>query len=282
MSDTRIKSRVPFTDYVAMPALNISRLKELKRSPLHYQWYLRHPKESKALTLGTAAHTATLEPERFASQFAIWNRRVDSGNLAPRRGKEWDAFRETNAGLDIITEDEANVALNIASCIRRNPDVAPLLEAGEPEVTMSADLHGWKAKGRVDWWTTVDGEVILVGLKTARDCRPFQFGAQAARLGYHLQWAWYHDLFTAITGRVPKLKEIVVESEEPHACVVYRVPEDVIEQGRDEYMELLGTLADCEAKNVWPGPCPGEQNVTLPSWVYESADELGDLELSDE
>ncbi len=73
---------VPAADYFALPALSISRLKELRRSPLHYRYLAEHPKESAAMTLGTAAHCATLEPERFCRDYVAWCKRTESGRMA--------------------------------------------------------------------------------------------------------------------------------------------------------------------------------------------------------
>jgi hypothetical protein len=60
-----IQSRVPRDEYDAINAMNITRLKELRRSPLHF---LMSPKTSDAMTLGIATHVAVLEPEREQAQ----------------------------------------------------------------------------------------------------------------------------------------------------------------------------------------------------------------------
>ena len=116
-----IVSRMPMNEYRAIDALNISRLKELGRSALHYQHRLAHPLVTAPLTLGTAAHCATLEPERFGRQFAVWDRRTDSGRMAPRNGKWWDAFQAANDTRTILTEDERDEALTIATAVRADP-----------------------------------------------------------------------------------------------------------------------------------------------------------------
>ena len=69
-------SRLPAEEYFALPGISISRLKELRRSPQHFQYALTHPKVSKALTLGSAVHCAILEPERFDAQYAVWDSRT--------------------------------------------------------------------------------------------------------------------------------------------------------------------------------------------------------------
>lgn len=276
-----IQSRVPFADYTKIHAVNISSLKDLRRSALHYRHRLVRPRTTAPMTLGTAAHVATLEPERFEAQFAVWDSRTESGNLRPRNGKLYDAFVEANPGKMILTATEAAEARAIAEAVRSDPTAMRYLETGDPEVTLEWSLGGRACKGRVDWLTTIDGQPVIVGLKTARDCRPFPFGAAAAKLGYHLQWAWYFDGFARLKGVHAKVVEIVVESEAPHAVATYVVPLDVLDQGRDEYRALLAELDACERSNEWPGPVTGEQVLTLPSWVYGpgDGDDLGDLGL---
>lgn len=273
-----IRSRVEAVEYRAIPAVSITSLKELKRSPLHYRHRLAQPKTSEALTLGTAAHVATLEPERFERDYAIWTSRTSSGRMSPRSGKAWEAFVEENGGRTILTEDEADTAQAIAKAVRGDPIASAYLEHGEPEVSMEWMLGDRRCKGRADW-LSVNGEHVLVGLKSARDCRPYIFGSAAAKLGYHLQWAFYRDGYEIITGEAPRMVEIVVESEAPHAVVVYTIPNDIIEQGREEYQDLLKTLAECEAKDEWPGPAVEEQFLTLPSWAYARQEDISDLGL---
>lgn len=278
--ESGIRSRVPVAEYRALPGTSITRLKELRRSPLHYRYALAHPKETTALRLGTAAHVAVLEPERFSSQFAIWSRRSEkTGNLCPKNGQWWESFQGENAGRDIITIDEAEEALDIQRAVRSDACALPYLDAGDPEVTLQWTLRGRPAKGRADWLTNVEGEPVIVGLKTARDCRHYQFGGQAARLGYHLQWAYYHDGYEFIMKRPARMVEIVVENTPPYAVVVYRIPDDIIQQGRDEYLVLLDQLDECERKGQWPGPSIGEQFLTLPSWVYAANDDLSEIGL---
>lgn len=267
----RIVAGVDFSTYRAAAGVNVSSLKELARSPLHYRHAKDNPKPTtSAMSLGTAAHCATLEPERFAAEFVTW-----TGGR--RAGKEWDAFRSDAeaARRIVLTEDERDTALAIAATVRACPEAMVYLERGHAEVSMAwhHDEPEMRLKGRVDWLTTIDGCEVVVGLKTTRDLRPREFAAQAARLCYHWQWAYYFDGFERITGRKPAMVEIVVESAAPHAVAVYRVPERVLERGRQEYLEALAQLAQCEARGVWPGPVVGEVEFDLPGWAYP-ADEM--------
>lgn len=289
-----IRSRVPASEYFDLPGVSITRLKEMRRSPQHYLYRMDHPTDTEPMRLGTAAHTAVLEPERFNRDFAVWGERTDSGNLRPRRGKDWTAFAQSYPGKTIITHDEFALVIPMAEAVRTNPIASPYLSAGDPEVTMQWMLGERQCRGRVDWLTMkapVDqyrNRVIrysslaypcIVGLKTARDCRHFIFGNAAAKLGYHLQWAFYFDGYKEITGHTPKMVEIVVESAPPHAVAVYTIPKDIIDQGRDEYLALMKQLDECETTGYFPGPQEEEESLTLPSWRYQTEDDLSDLGL---
>jgi hypothetical protein len=273
--DPSIVSRMPADEYYAMPGISISRLKTLARSPLHYQWELRHPKSSSAMTLGTAAHCAVLEPHLYDSRFAVWARLSENGNACPRKGQFWEAFVNASQGKEILTVEQHELAQAIGKAVRSDPVAMKYLTFGEPEVTLT---YGDR-RGRADWITKIEGKPFIVGLKTARDCRPLIFGSAAAKLGYPLQWAWYFDLYTSITGNEPEMIEIVVESAPPHAVATFIINEDILLQGRDEYEKLLEVLARCEATGEWPGPTECEQVLTLPSWYFPSTDDITDIGL---
>lgn len=260
----RIVAGVPYEVYSGLEGENVSKLKELRRSPLHYRHACDNPREpSKAMALGTAAHCATLEPGRFIDEFVVW-----TGGR--RAGKAWESFLEDadREGMTVLTEDEHATALAIAAAVRGCPEAMKYLATGHPEVSMEWTRNGHRCRGRVDWLTTLDGADVVVGLKTTRDCRPREFGRQSADLAYHWQWAFYRDGYESVTGRTPFMIEIVVESAAPHAVAVYIIGEAVMTQGRDEYESALEELAECRASGVWPGPVQGEQELVLPPWAY--------------
>ena len=142
------------------------------------------------------------------------------------------------------------------------------------------DLHGRRCKARADWLTTVELETqpVVVGLKTTRDCRPGPFGVQAARLGYHVQWAWYADGFKAITGKTARMVEVVVESTRPYAVATYHITDEVLDAGRDVIARLTGILDVCEQSGIWPGPVNGETDLELPPWAYGESLEITDAD----
>ncbi len=287
----KIIYHVPYERYSQWPHMNISKLKNMGKSAKHFQYYKDHPPTSKPMSLGTAAHCAVLEPERFAAEYVVWARMSDNGNQAPRRGQHWDAFISQNEGKKIVTVAEFEAARAMAKAVRADAVAMKYLEQGVPEVafewTMKSpeEYVGVACKARVDWLTDSDGVPTIVGLKTARDIRTFPFGSAAAKLGYALQWAWYCDGYMEITGNCPRVKEIVVESFEPHDVIVYDITEDILLEGHDEYMRLLKLYVEACKTNTWLGVSEGREHVlSMPTWFYQQSTDgdISDLELEDE
>lgn len=276
-----IYNRLPYDLYVQIPGDNFSRLKEMARSAKHYKWRLDNPRKSAPISLGKAAHTAVLEPHRFAAEYALWDERTEDDKVRPRRGKVWEEFVVANPGKQIVRADEHGLAMSMRDEVRSNPAAMKYLRKGTPETSMVWDdaETGRRCKGRTDWLVNVDGIDCLVGLKTARDCRNIWFGNAAARLGYHLQWAFYRDGYEALSGNIPRVVEIVIESAPPHDLVVYIIPDEIVELGRDEYRRHLVTLGECETADEWPGVATEEQILSYPSYMYQAEEDLTDIGL---
>jgi hypothetical protein len=271
--------------YKTLDAVNISNLKEIGRSPLHFRHRCAHEKNSATLTMGRTAHAAILEPARFDRDFVVWDRVTDAEKMSPRRGKVWDEFCQANRGKTIVTPSEHRFACNVRTAVRAKPVALKYLREGTAEQTMiwGDAATGRRCKGRLDWITNLEGVDALVGLKTSRDLTPRTFAAQAAKLSYHLQWAFYVDGYSVITGREPRVVEICVESEAPFDVVVYIIPSDVIEVGRESYRALLERLGECERTKRWPGRSENEVVFELPAYLRNDDDDedVSDLGLDE-
>jgi hypothetical protein len=237
----QLRLHMPPSQYHASPGLSISRLKRIGYSPMHFQHVPAASDQAAPMHLGQAAHCAVLEPERFARDYVVWNRMSDKGNLCPRNGQHWEKFKAEHPHSEIVMPDEYEHALRMQQAVRGDKWAMRYLTRGAAEVSMR------------------------------------KFSTAAARYQYHLQWAWYHDGYDLIRHVRPVMKEIVVESKPPYAVVVYDIPDEVIEIGREEYTRLLELLADCERANEWPGPALGtEVMFALPSWAYQQESTVTD------
>jgi len=260
--------------YEDNPAVNISTLKEMwSGTPLHYHHRLSEPRASTpALELGIAVHMCVLEPERFRSVYTVrpsWAK----GNTSD--GKEWLA---EHADCRLLKEEDRAKCLAIRDAVLKHPAAARYLEEGgeaEKAIYWNDEETHIECKGRVDLF----GPKATVGLKTARIASPPLFAVQYARLGYGLQHAFYHDGLIASGYDPGEMVEIVVESSPPHDVVVYVIPDDVLDIGRDEYRRALVQLAYCRETDTWPGYSDEAVELRLPKWaVPDDSDDLGDLD----
>lgn len=260
-----------YEEYRALPGVNISTLLKMAKSPAHYRHAVEHGsgRETAAMGFGRLAHVAILEPERYESELAIWR----GGR---RAGKAWEAWLEENAGKVQVKDDEHEQLMAMSAAVREHPAAGPYLAstAAMAEVTVAWQHRlGIDCKSRLDW-VDLDSDVI-VDLKTTIDASEVDFGRAAARYRYHTRAAFYCDAYRARWGKEPTFVLIAVEKEPPYAVGVYRIPEDAIDAGRNEYEDLLARVKLCRESGHWPGPAGDrESDLVLPAWVFAGDDDL--------
>ena len=257
------KEHVTFAEYRALPGVNWSSLKHMRKSPLHYKHALEHPKEATdAMRLGNAVHTAVFEPDKFDAEYAIWPGR--------RAGKEWETFADENAKRTILKSDQADHCHAIADAVRANPIAAALLTGrySEEAIQWEDGETMLQCKARIDHVSA-----SIVDLKTTSDAGPFAFGRTIAQMSYHCQMAFYREGWSHRVGTMCPVYFIVVEQEPPHDVVVYELAEEALQLGWQECQKLLASVRDCRKVNQWPGRFGLPQKIDLPAWVYGPADE---------
>ena len=260
-------------DYDTIAGHNFSTLKHADKSLKHYRYRLRNPQAVQSwMAMGTACHTAVLEPDRFMTDYVLFPGKR-------RAGKAWDQFVADNDGKQLIKRDEYDKAVAVRDAVRSDSAAGPYFEDGVPEIAMvwRDEETGLLCRGRTDWLATGD---YLVDLKSSGDVRPMWFGRTGGRLRYHAQAAFYSDGYTAITGREAQVRLIAVEANAPHDVVVFRVLPEQLDAGRQLYREWLTKVADAERTNRWPGVGGGlEHDFQLPVWELDDENDLDDLGL---
>ena len=240
--------------YDAIDAINWSRLKLIEKSPAHFK--AGFSGDSAAFRLGTAAHMAVLEPEKFATAYTIYKGR--------RYGKAWDEFEQQaiDAGKQVLTQKEYDEASAIRDSVHRHARASQYLRGGQAEVPLTWTLGAFKCKGRADYI----GDCI-VDLKSTQDSSPRAFARSCAKYGYYGQAAWYSDGVFRSTGKRKPFVFIAVESTFPHVVTVFTVDDSIIEHGREQYLSLLGKLDYCTKQNFWGGYTESEEvALGLPEW----------------
>lgn len=254
-----------FKTYCEMPAVNWSTLKEARKSPLHYWHRTQTPrKDSTTLAMGRATHTAVFEPERFLLDYALF-----TGER--RAGKEWNECCAANRGKTILKQPEYETCLAMCKAVRSHPIAGPLLTPpGEAEkvLTWRDEETGLDCKGRLDWWRIG----LLADLKTSADIDAHRFAANAHRMGYFGQLAFYRAGLKANGLDAPLPKIIAVEAAAPHDVAVFTLDDDAMWRGEQEVRELLRLVAAGRFSGQWPGRYPAEVPLSPPAWAFAAED----------
>lgn len=255
----------------------------IARSPLHY-WskYLDPQREQQeptpAMQLGTAIHSAVLEPDLFASDYLVmpkFDRRTKDGKA------DYEAFVMEAAGRTVISGDDYATCVQIQRNVTAHPAAQLLLADGEPELSVfwrDAET-GVLCKCRPDWMNYKAN--VIVDVKSTDDASPEGFKKSIAKYGYHVQAAWYLDGFKAATGTAPKAFIFAAfEKKRPYATAFYYADEAMIELGRILYRERLNAYAQCLKRNLWPGYPQQLQPISLPAWVLKAANDNEETEIA--
>lgn len=164
-------------------------------------WYKNAPRKSAvsgALTVGTALHTALLEPECFAEEYLC----APEADLRTKEGKQTlAAFEETAAesGKTVLRKDDFELVSLMRDSALAYPLVAALLEEGEPELSVFFRTDsGVLLKIRPDWLGMLAGVPFILDVKTTDDVT--DFGKSVDKYGYHLQAAYYRTIASHVFG----------------------------------------------------------------------------------
>jgi hypothetical protein len=256
-------------EYHADPAVSKSHLDQVARSPAHYWARFLDPDRvppdpTPAMVLGTALHTAVLEPHLWGEQFAVPPQAFDRRTKA---GKELaQAFEAETQGKTVLTPDDAARIKRMADAVHQHPASSFLLDLpGTREASYFWDDEetGLRCKCRPDWHSA-DCRII-VDVKTTEDASPRGFQKSVANWRYHVQANWYQRPFT----EAEQFLFIAVEKQPPHLVAVYAATPAMVAAGGRAADENLRLIASCRAAGQWPGYSDEIQPIDLPTWCND-------------
>lgn len=262
--------KMPAKEYHAVEALSQSVAKTLfYQSPAHAQMLKEAPKESKALTFGSAFHTLILEPDLLFDSVAVAPK-VDKRTKAGKA--EWAAFVEENEGKEIISNDELLTLTSMAEAVKQSASATALLRSSGPiEESVFFEWEGVKCKSRLDkCWG-----VAVVDLKSAKDASPDGFARDAFKYGYHFQGAWYLEAAKHLGMDAKQFGIVAVEKTAPFGVGVYTLPTEAIEIGRAECLKAIEIYKRCQESGEWPCYPDIPVELSVPAWVHFRAKNLG-------
>lgn len=273
---SRSLGSISYAQYAALPAVNYSTLKEMKKSPLHYRHRLDHPRhDTRPLLIGRAVHAGVFEPDVFGREFIVWD--------GHRVGKAWKQFAADHQSQTILTADEMDTCLGIRDAVRKHECASILLADGKSEqsIVWEDPETGLPCKARIDHAFS-----YLIDLKTTKSAAEWAFQRVMANMGYHIQLAFYREGLSHTIGQLTPAYLIAAEQEPPHDVVVYEVTEEALALGWAECRKMLAQIRDCQRAGIWPGRQANlvPYRIDLPAYMYgpENEDDVPALTVGEE
>ena len=239
-------------EYREHVGISKSQLFKIAKSPYHFKYALDNPQEdTKALCFGRAAHKYILEKEDFFNEFAILPN-VDRRTTA---GKEvYAQFLLESEGKDVISTDDFEVIQEMDKAIDAVPLARELL-CGEYEQSFfwKDEVTGERCKCRPDCLTEYNGMKMITDYKTTDSCADGMFERSCRKYGYKLQAGMYTEGLFQNTYEQYGFAFVAQEKTAPYAVRVYICTPEYINQGYDQFRELLGIYHECKVNDNWYG-----------------------------
>jgi hypothetical protein len=263
--------------------------------------------ETKALRLGKMIHTATLEAESFLDRYYVdldpadyptairtvedLRAKLDALGVPYKKSEKksgliaallesdpshskliWDDIvnehMKANEGKTAASKNDFEMCLEIGRRHKAHPLAQVLMEEGSPEVSLfwTDEETGVSCKARLDW-LMADG---ILDVKSTEDASRYAFRKSIADYGYHMQAAFYLDGWRAVTGEEASPDSFIFEAIEktrPYGLAFYYADQEMIDEGRNKYKNLLRLYAECLRTSNWPGYPTEILPISLPKWA---------------
>lgn len=248
--------------------LSNSGLGLFSRSPAHF--YCASPREpTRAMELGTAVHTAVLEPERFKSDYLL---------LADAKDRRSSLYREAvkaHGSEVVLVSSEISNVVGMGQAASLNTDYSDRYLSQPHHVELSffgtCSDTGVKIKCRFDMLTD-SGDAL--DLKKTQDIRLDVISRSVLNYRYHIQEAFYSRVYKAVTGRdLTSYGFFFIEEKSPHSNIITELCHESKALAERQALEELQYFASK------PDPATGIYNpaslVSLPVWHLNANAEEG-------
>lgn len=240
----------------------------LLRSPQHYRVYLDGPRDDSTPNLGTAFHSAVLEPHKFINDYKVY--------LQTRKGAAWEEFSKQFQGKMILTQKEMTSVLGMKKALTDFTDfpIQKGFELGKAEQSIFwiDPETGVQCRIRVDNLTPS----VIWDLKSTNDSRPESIVHQVVRMHYDLEAGMYVEGVKRFTGKSLPFIFVFVEDAQPHGVWMHTAGATMIENGYRKFRRGTRAFATLKATNNWHCYLNAISTLELPKYAMLSPDAIED------
>lgn len=264
-----LREDLPEEEYHARPELSKSSLQKFVKSPLLYWHEYLNPDRVKsqptdAQIIGSAAHLAILEPDRFDDE-VVCAPKVDRRTKAGKQ--EWGEFVEESGNAVVLKKNDYFDICRMRDACWKHPVGKEMLKSiTKTEVSVFYKLSGIPMRSRID---SILGTGSILDLKTTRGADVHGFGKSVRKYAYHAQAAIYTLAYESAYGKLPKeFWFLAVEKNAPFSVGIYNLDESYIFAGLKWAFESLERFKVCRIEDKWPDYNDnGTATLIAPGWI---------------
>lgn len=249
-----VYKNIPFDDYLDIPYLSSSALKELRKTPAHCRDYIDNKRETKPVfALGTAIHLALLEPEKYKEKILVkelaWN--TSDGKLEKA---DFEARQAEDNSLIVVNRKDYDGTEEIVNKIKAGSHEASLAFDSITDVELTIiwkdQETGIMCKCRIDAYCKSIRQSL--DIKSCGSAAEWSFKNDMFKHAYYIQQSFYQrGLRTTDLGE--DFCFLPVEKDPPYLSTTYEIG-DVTMRAADILTEsLIQKYASCLEKDSWEG-----------------------------
>lgn len=248
MSKAEVIDNLPFDEYLKLPRLSSSALKDFMQAPSYYKYRKSAPmKETDAMKLGTMVHTWMLENHKFHKEYMSMPK-IDKRTKA---GKELFAEYTENANGRVLMDED----------VIKKFTTLPVYNDTRNEVTILFEVEGIKCKARFD---CLRPNHVIEDVKTIADI--FKIDRQFASLKYYIQAGFYAQAYHEAFEVWPKqFLFTFISTGDYFEKVTREISFEYLEHGRLEAIKNVKRFRQCVEDDYWPGLPSSE--IEMPMWM---------------
>ena len=223
--------------------------------PAKVRHEMTQPKESSpALTIGSAFHTATLEPGKFDDEFAVKPSEIDGQGPRTKHYREsFEVMQNNEPNKSWLAPSEYDLVMDMAGAALDNPMLKSYLSERDAiiEGTGFFEMEGAKCKVRPDLYVPRSG--VVFDLKSTQDASEKGFAKSVRQFGYAFQACWYVQALRLLGEKPRQFIFLAVEKSAPHLTAAYTLAASDLDRQMANMERACKLWATCESSGVWPG-----------------------------
>lgn len=244
-SERGLMTQLKAADYHSRTELNPSSIASGLRGPgnvdvraihaaLHGDKQSRAQATQDRMDRGTLVHMALLQPERLATDVAIWTGKT-------RKGAEWDAFEHDAGDRLVMRQQDFDASMSVANELKNHSMVSGSISGTKAEVALFCSDQGFECRGQVDC-IDIPGRRIVDVKTTDAGISPDQVERTIRSFHYREKMAMYRRWAAQITGTDPtewKCWNLFLCMAEPFGITRVRFTDDALAWGEQQMLNAM-------------------------------------------